>query len=75
MSPTCLTALTYRMSGATAQAIHNIIVMLLACGHPDGVPPVRLHIIKSCQHPHYADKLGCQDPDCLYQQHKCLGNR
>ena len=70
---TCM--LTCSVPKEAAQAVHNCIVLMLVCGHPSGVPPARLHTIKTAQHPEFANKLGCQDVDCLYRRHNCLGNR
>ena len=43
------------------------------------VPPARLHTLKTCLHPSSADRLLCQDPDCLHRairgQGQCKGNR
>ncbi len=61
--------LTFR----TAVLIHNTLVAMLVTG--SHVPPARLHTIKTALHPEFAERLLCQDPDCLLQQSGCKGNR
>jgi hypothetical protein len=57
----------------TAMLIHNTIITMLITG--SHVPPARLHTIKSALHPDYAERLLCQDKDCLLKQSGCMGNR
>lgn len=64
-----------RLSLSTATAVHNCVLLMMVTGHPDGIPPARLHTLKTAQHPEWAQQNMCQDPDCLYRRHGCLGNR
>ena len=57
----------------TALLIHNTIMAMLVTG--SHVPPARLHTIKTALHPEQAQRLLCQDRDCLLRQSGCMGNR
>ena len=73
--PTCSTCpcSLKKISVSTAQLIHNTLIAMLVTG--SHVPPARLHTIKTAMHPEYAERLLCQDPDCLYPEGGCMGNR
>lgn len=61
------------ISFVTAQAVQNCILGMMVTGH--STPPARLHTLKTCVHPAYADELMCQDRDCLHPKGTCKGNR
>ena len=42
-------------------------------GH--STPPARLSTLKTSLHPVFASHLLCQDPDCIYKEQGCKGNR
>ena len=57
----------------TALLIQNTIMAMLITG--SHVPPARLHTIKTALHPDHAQRILCQDKDCLLKQSGCKGNR
>lgn len=59
------------ITATTAWAVERALVAALVTGCY--VPPCRLHLIKTMQHPRHNGRTSCPDPDCIIPG--CSGNQ